>query len=475
MIKFFSVLALALIIIIIESGCSEKNRYFEENLDFNKIGFLEKKIIYNREQSNLIEGSYLIVQNVISNEIELNLPDTFLINSSNFKNWHIGWGEDQPYFDAGCENIRLIKNIDFSSNKIKLGNLKRGVGYPEKGQHIVFWNFKSGPYKKHSNKSILDLNKWPEFAGKSVCFGDIVYESSTNNWKIFFQECDTIKRQIFTGESKDLIHWKPSNNSKPNFNYKDFKDINWAKGNFKNKQTPYVTDILFNQDRWVLIFSGLDGDNKNTIGLCTSKSLNGPYEIYSEELIKIGKKGSFNSNGNFCAEITSQNGEFLMAFDGLDDFNNESVGLAYSKDLYNWSLKKGNPVINIHSGWRSKPESSEPDFLSWRNDTITMIVSGTKKLRYKVGEKVVEKNNYKSEPGNVDDAQLGLFISNNNGITFQQHPNNPIIVNNYSDKSENEHMGGNIKWIKFKNKTYFFYQAKTSDGESKYSIYLKIR
>ena len=113
--------------------------------------------------------------------------------------------------------------------------------------------------------------------------------------------------------------------------------------------------------------------------------------------------------------------------------------------------------------------------VTWNNKQLDFIVSGTKKLRYNPTDTNIYSLNFKYNSGNVDDAQLGRFTSNNRGKTFKQHKNNPVIVNDYSDASENEHMGGNIKFIKWKGYMYYFYQAKTSQNELKYSIYVKTK
>jgi hypothetical protein len=423
-------------------------------------------MIFNLEQNNQIEGSYIYVQNVKGDTLVLNTTKNFEIPHANNENWLIGWGNGFSYNDAGCENLGEFQRIAY--NQFLLRKTIRGEGKPCKGKHIVFWNNGFDNFKKLNDSCILKLSEWKEFAGKSVCFGDIVKDK--NHWFIFFQECDTIKRQIYLAKSINLTSWNKEIEGQPLLNYKNFKNIGWAAGNYINKQTPYVTDVLKYGNLWYLILTGLDKNNTQTIGICYSKSILGPYKIHSKSLIEI--QNSWNSKGNFAAEICYYKGVFLMAFDGVDENNNENVGFAYSANLFDWEMDKKNPKIAVHNGWRSKLSSSEPNYIYWSNNKITLILSGNREFSYNAKNSLL---NAKNLPGNVDDAQLGLFYSLDNGKTFKQHENNPIIVNDYADDSENEHMGGNIKWIEYGDKIYFFYQVKTIQNELKYSIYLRIK
>ena len=96
-------------IIALLSACSES--IVQKDIEF----FLsEPTMILNQEQDNSIEGTYLMVREINKNDstIELELPNNFHLNANNIYNWTIGWGKDKAYYDAGVENIRLIREID---------------------------------------------------------------------------------------------------------------------------------------------------------------------------------------------------------------------------------------------------------------------------------------------------------------------------------------------------------------------------
>lgn len=459
-----------LFVFLLSSSCARKN-----DLEINRLDELKmnsKTMIYNKEQSNFIEGTYIKVISADSNNIEIDLPKKFLVTPENCTSWHIGWGSDSAYYDAGVENIRSIKSMQ--GTKLQLGDLKRGKGYPKVNKNIVFWNFNQSYLKQHQ-KSIIDPSKWQEFAGKSLAFADIVLPKNSTKFKLIFQECDTVKRQAYTAESIDLIHWKTSNNGRPILKYHQFKNISWASGNYQLKQVPFINDIFYYGNKWYYIFSGLDDQFHNSLGIGYSEAIDGEITVRKEPLLTKGGSKSWNEKGNFSGEIIQKYGTFLLAFTGVDFYGKESVGLAFSKDLIHWKYAPNNPVIDLHMGWRSKLESSEVDLITWNNNQLDFIVSGTKKLRYNPTDTNINSLNFKYNSGNIDDAQLGRFTSYNRGKSFKQHKNNPIIVNDYTDPSENEHMGGNIKFIKWNGYMYYFYQAKTSQNELKYSIYVKTK
>ena len=82
---------------------------------------------------------------------------------------------------------------------------------------------------------------------------------------------------------------------------------------------------------------------------------------------------------------------------------------------------------------------------------------------------------YMDKSGNVNDTQLGIYISTDGGKTFTAHKNNPVFTNDYSNVYENEHLGGNLKLIKTDSIDYLFYQGKSSFNGLKYNVMLRTR
>ena len=463
---------LLLIILTVFSCSEEKNKGI--TFDFY---FSEKTMIINEEQDNQIEGTYLKVESLKNEQLKFNLPSGFYITNYNCHKWGLGWGNKKAYHDNGSENIREIVSIDQIKQTVVLGKLLKGRGYPKENQQIVFWNRSSSGFNKTGDRSVLDLKKWPEFAGKSNSFGGIEYDQRLKRWVMLFQECDTVKQQIYGAESSDLKNWIPSKSGKPILTYHQFKHISWAEENYKTKQTPVISDVKYLHHQWIILLNGKDKNGQRTIGFGISKqSILGPYQITKQAIFNNDLNNTWNNNGNFSAKLTynDKQKKYIIAFDGIHKTKMENVGLAFSEDLIHWKQFKNNPVISDHTGWRSKKESSEINFIEWKNDTIILLISGTKQLKQGIYARATDEMN-RSNPGNTDDAQLGVYISTDNGNTFHPHKNNPVIVNDYTNFSENEHMGGNVKFIQKDSLLYFFYQAKTSYKGLKYSIYLRTK
>lgn len=451
-------------------SCRE-NRATEKTFPFY---FDEKTMIINQEQNNQIEGEYItVLKKINATEFKIKIPTYF--KNHNPKKWTLGWGNGIPLNDAGNENLALIDSINFNQNKVYIGKQIKGNRKLKKNNRIVFWNFQANEFKHTITQNIIDLKKWKNFTGNSISFGGIFYDLNKKKWMLLFQECDNPKRQIYGASSENLINWQPVNNGKPLLTYLNFKNINWAKLNFKTKQTPWLTDVIEHKNKYYLIFSGTNKKGLQSIGIGESKLLNHDFKIYKNEILKPGYLTAWNNKGCFNGKISKKQNQFILAYDGINDQNIENVGIAYSTDLFHWKNSNSNPVISNHSGWRSKFESSEPDYIKWKKDTILLVVSGTKKTNDGFLSHYVYRNMYKEKSGNVDDAQLGLFISTDNGKHFYPHSNNPVIINNYALATENEHMGGNIKFIEKDDSIYFFYQVKNNHHGLKYSIHLKIK
>jgi len=461
-------------LLLILFSCSEK----KEDSVYSNFYFEEKAMIINTEQDNSIEGTYLKIESIQKNIFKINSPNHFYITETKLKKWVIGWGSNQDYYDNGSENIRKIISINPEAHTVLLGELLRGKGFPKKNQTVVFWNRSASDFTKTKRTSLIDLTLWKEFAGTSNSFGGIGFDLQQKHWVMLFQECDTSKKQIYAAESSNLTDWKAANQGNPIMRYKDFKNIKWAAQNYRNKQTPIISDLQFINNRWTILLNGIDKNGKRNVGIAHSKkSILGPYTIHEKAILQSKPSSDWNSKGNFSAKIAynSIQQKYILAFTGLNKEFTENVGIAFSKDLIHWNMSPQNPVISNHSGWRSKPTSSEVDYLNWKKNNIELILSGTKQLNQGFYVHYISKEANKAMSGNVDDAQLGLYVSKNNGNTFYAHKNNPLIINDYTDFSENQHMGGNLKFIDTDSLTYFFYQAKTNQKELKYSIYLRTK
>lgn len=453
--------------LILLSSCSSISE--EKNVDF----FLDEScMITNLEQDNLIEGTQLRVLDIDESKstITIKIPENFKINSINYSNWTVGWGTGKPYFDAGVENIREISLINAEKGIISLGTSMRGEGYPKIGQRIVFWNSQPSNYKKVGNAPILHPNYWPEFNGQSMGFSSIVFDRYRKVWITLVYEVDSEKIQIYAAYSVDLIHWKPANNGEPILTPSDFKNCSWT----SDQQTPMVSEIIQHEGKYYVFMDGEDKFGQRHIGLATTHDLLSEYSISKKPILSPQSLGSWNDQSVFCAKIAKRTNDFILFFDGRDANGYEQVGRATSKNLTTWKMDS-EPVLDQHVGWRSASFTSEPSYVEAKGDSLLLIAAGAKQFQESYWHHYITHRNYLDRSGNVNDAQLGAYISTDGGKSFKPHQNNPIFVNSYSDLYENEHMGGNFDRIEFDSKSYIFYQAKSSSGGMKYSVFLRFK
>lgn len=462
------------VLILLLSSCSSAPE--EKNFDF----FLsEPCMITNLEQNNSIEGTQLRVLTVdeASSTITLKIPENISLFRDVDLDWTVGWGTGKPYFDAGVENIREISGgtrIRPGISKrpglmtIILGVSKRGEGFPRVGQRIVLWNSTPSGYLKVSNAPVIQPNFWPEFHGESIAFSSIVFDKYRKVWITLVNEVDSDKIQIYAAISEDLVHWRPANNGKPILTGRDFIGCSWT----GQTKTPMVSEIIQHEGKYYVFMDGEDQSGKRHIGLATAIDLLSEYSISKKPILSPQSAGSWNENAVFCAKIAKRKNDFILFFDGRNENGYEQIGRATSTDLTTWKMDS-NPVLDQHEGWRSAGFTTEPNYVEVHGDTVLLMAAGAKQFQDSYWHRYITHQSHRDRSGNVNDAQLGAFISTDGGKTFHPHTNNPIFVNSYSDPFENEHMGGNFERIETDSISYIFYQAKSSFGGMKYSIFLR--
>ena len=450
----------------------------------------EPTMLLNWEQDNRQEGHYLTVAQIDTARrmLWVKLPENFYLSAANAKQWVLGWGDQLPYYDAGCENSRQIKGFNLvrqGSNQrvlptdtpitaIALGKITRGKGYPHKGQSIVFWNTRPSGFVTKPRRAVVNPQKWAAFAGPSVSFSKVVYDSLLRRWVMLFNECDNEHIQIYAAVSKDLKHWKPTNNGAAILTPSDFSQCTWAglDPSGKHPQAPFASDLVYFKHRWYLFLDGYDSTQRRSIGVAISaQTALGPYTVQKQPLLSPGPVGSWNSESCFYAKVKPYRKGFVLFYDGMDAASHtEKVGLATSDDLLHWQNSSSNPVLEQHEGWRSSPYSSEPAFIDIRHDSIVLLVEGRKS--FNTGPTGCL---YCGKSGNVDDAQLGAFLSIDGGKTFAPHLYNPLFTNDYTNLYENEHMGGNFTYLLFKDKACIIYQGKSSYPNFRYNVLLRVK
>lgn len=431
-------------------------------------------MIYNQEQDNQIEGTYLRVLKISDSNhwVIVNLPDHFYIKDGNTNQWVVGYGMGKPYYDAGVENIKEIQRI--SADTLFLGTQVRGNKELKVGQKICFWNKSASGFHKKYLDELIPTQMFKGYHGNSIGFSSIVYDSVNSIWVTLLNEVDNDTICTYGAKSTDLLTWSPANDSLALLTPDDFKGIWWAGSSRdgKSPQTPVIYDVLFKNDTWFLFCDGYDSLGQRHIGLITTKNiLEGPYEIQPEPIIKSGFS-EWSKSGVFYAKVEEYKSGYLMFFVGEAANKTEVIGRAFSLDLFHWDVTN-KPVISDHIGWRSFLTTASPNFIKIQDSTVYLLTSGTKAFMYgKKNNRVLSEYGL-GVSGNVGDAQLGVFKSEDGGYTFEAFENNPVFTNNYADTAENQHMGGNFEYLQFEGKAYIIYQAKTTSKGHRYAIYIR--
>jgi hypothetical protein len=495
----FKNIFIAFFLILLFSSCRNPPRAITQPPVISDTGsvnfpfFLSSKtMIINTEQSNEMEGHYLKVLEVVNDStLRINFPDNFYLNNSNCTNWMFGWPTGNAWYDAGNENLRAIKALDLSKKLLTAGQLLRGTGFPLKGMRVAFWNRAPSGFKNSEKAMVVKPEWWKGFAGKSMEFGAIVFDSIQKHWVMYLQEVDTNHVNIYAAVSYDLKNWAAYHNGKTLFNPKDFERTNWAgfSESPETRQTARLYSAIFKDGKWYFFLSGYNKQGQRSIGLITSPNpLEGPFEIHPEALI-APSNGKCDALGCFYPKICKVKNRFLMYYDGQAADGTETVCLAESDDLLTWKKYDKNPVIDSHYGWRSGRFTSEPNYVAFQNDTVYLMAGGYKKYNteftpddsikhklpldtaiFSAGES--DKGKYIS--GNVMDAQLGVFFSTDGGYTFKAHANNPVWLNDYADTLQNDHLGGDFFYYRNEDSSYIIYQAK-SEQLKRYNILMRLK
>lgn len=433
----------------------------ETPIERDRFSFIldEPTIVWNIEQDNSMEGEYLTVDSLVGDHVYMKLPQDFYISNTNNENWIFGFGSNSRYHDNGSENLYEITRIE--NNLIVLGNRIKGKDSLEINETICFWRKGPKDFAKCNALPLINVKLWPDFVGESVHMGFIVFDSISMQYIMYFNEVDQDSVSIYAAGSKNLLEWYPINEGKPFYTSADFHETTWSGWDSEGEKqnSPFISDALFHDGSWHLFLSGFNKEGERSIGIIQTKSLLQKGKIQKEA--SIGPSEFYDAKGAYYPKVTSDKGIFYMAYDGVSRADVEKVCMARSGDLIHWQKMENNPVISDHKGWRSSFSSSEPNFLSVKGDSILIMVSGTKAFKDNLWERRITGRSWMDVPGNVADAQLGVYISTDGGITFKAHKDNPIMINDYSDDLENEHMGGNIEFIRRDSFTYIIYQAKS--------------
>lgn len=469
-IKRYKLITLALITFLVIGSFLQKKTIQQAEFNWR---FTHPTIIVNSELNNTIEGNYFIISKVNPKEkyIEIeNLPlELYSIIDS--INWIVGWGKKQRYYNRGNEELAEITGFDKKNNRIYLS---KTINFPTKNQRAVFWRKKIPHLIPLKDEPIINREDIIGYPSNSMSFSRIIYDPQFKRYFAFIQPVDQPNTPIFLIESKDLRTWGNTLTDKPIFTSVDFSEFNWSNNDSLCNigSCPRIGDVIISGEKVYLFMYGFNKANKRQISLAVSETgIKGPYIINSNPILAHGEKGSWNETGVFYPKfLDCGNNNYRIFFDGINNKGEEAVGVAHSTDMINWSIEANSPIISQHEGWRSAKNVSEPAYSEKRGDSIFLLVAGAKAFNDSWANNYIFKDSYMSAKGNVDQTQLGVFLSLDKGKSFIEHTNNPVFINNYLNKYENAHLGANFSIIEKEDTVFYFYQAKTSTPQLRYVV-----
>ncbi len=446
--------------ILIFSACTHENHECSNSFSFP---LHETGMICNIECSNLTDGNPIIIQKTSGDTIFLENSNCLHLLSDK---WIAGWGNNERLYDAGVENLAIITKINSNKSYIILGKQLRGKIKPQVGKHIVFWNTQPSGFSSLQNKEVVSPSIFNSFNGKSAIFTKIF--NHEEKYFMLVVENDTNTSSTFLASSTNLLKWKAEKQGDPIIHYNSNLP-DWCKN--PSGLAPIPTDLITVNNHSYLILVGKNIDLIQRIGLAEWYNFpKGKIQILDDPIIIPDK--DYDSKGCGFAKICSYHNQLILYYDAINLNNTENICMAAANNIHNWNKSSKNPVITAHNGWRSAHFTSEPAWLQVHNDSIFLILSGAKSFKDSYWDRKITGKAYKDKPGNIDDAQLGVFVSVDSEH-FCQHINNPVFCNNYSLSTENEHMGPGLKFIEKKDTTYMLYFAKSSSTEWKYNILIR--
>jgi ribosomal protein S28E/S33 len=426
-------------------------------------------MIYNQEQNNLLEGHYLEVIEVITPyKVKVNLPSHFYLVNQPLNNWMLGWGNGTPYYDNGTQNAYSIRSLDAETGIVVLGKRLKGGKKLRKGQQVVFWKRSSTCWNKQM-RPLLSTSMFKGFNGKSMSMGGIIHLKKQQCWVMFLTECDVQHKHWYAAYSNNLVNWHPLNSGNPILTSLNFsnqlKVMHWV-------GMPYISSVMMQGARLVMVLDGENNLHERSMGILTTDLVLDHKRALEIKPICIQHiLGEQQKHESFAGKIAKVNQKYRVYFDLKVECGTENVYFVDSKDLKLWSR----PVkVSLgYEGWRSSKTSSEPCWVNVHGFEVTLWTAGTKEYVTKIAQRLGCKPHNIGSPGNVQDAQVGVYRSLDGGRTFVAHVNNPVIINDIIDPSEDDHMGGNMALLTTNSGLFYFYQAKSMDGN--YTINLRVK
>lgn len=95
---------------------------------------------------------------------------------------------------------------------------------------------------------------------------------------------------------------------------------------------------------YYLIYGGSDGTHTRT-GIAVGKNMTKWQRCDNNPVLVNGSNGQWDSLHALIVDIIRIDDGYVAFYEGQNEYNRYSIGIAFSKDLYNWKKFENNPII----------------------------------------------------------------------------------------------------------------------------------
>lgn len=419
----------------------------------------------NYQGDNNIEGNYLTVKKVSSHFIILTKPIDLLISQiSNPKHWSLGWGTGMSLYNNGYENLFAIQSIKHDT--IYFNHLLRGQGYPKIGQNVTLWNKYPSDFNKISLQSLYQKIYQLDNPHGSYVMSKIIYNPKSKCYYAIINKVDCENPLSYLFYTSDFKNWKPS--GKQPFTSSEKWGWKGVSRTVVDHYSDLITDFNFIGGKWYFAINTYENGKPN-FKILYNNTLN----IHTaQEITREKTKKNNDVFGDYNCKFFISNNEMEIFYSKryykrLEDIATQKISL-------NSKSKSNIEILDIQkTGWCSSLNSlAVSNLFYWKGQKI-LIIAGAKEPNCGWFSHYISKNQYQTKKGNILDIQFGIYIYDNKS-TYIPYRWNPILTNDYSLITENDHLcATGFSLLQKDNYNYLFYTKKTSVGNQYLPILIR--
>lgn len=247
-------------------------------------------------------------------------------------------------------------------------SFKKGIAH-----HLLLAKSKDLLHWDKVSEEVLGMGKkekWDsDFLAHNFVFEDegkyyMLYDGSRiNDWL----------EEIGLAESKDLLNWK-----------KFAKNPVFKVGkNWWEKRHVSRASIFKEKDTYYMYYAGHDGQRER-VGLVKGKSLPSLKRFLKDPVLDVGGKGEWDESSISDPRVFKYKGKYVMSYSGIDGKQKERMGLAISSDLVKWKKYEKNPILDISKNGSDTISASRAHIVKKGKDFYIFYSSRSNKYIYNI-------------------------------------------------------------------------------------------